>query len=310
MLENSSAGLVMLDPGVAVTVTREEHHQRALSRYPITSDVPRRVAVELRWCTIQAGKHQGHRAIEVHLDGHRVGELTYAMSQRYAPAVNAVTARGGRPGCQADLFLGKRGIELTLRLPRQSDMAATRVAPSWPTSAPPPRPPSPPVPSPRKPSNKLPAWIATGVVGVVIFAAAISGGDDTPSDSLAASSTTTTTRTTTTTTTTTTTVPPAPTTEPAAVPAPAPAPAPTTKPRPTTTTKRTTTPPPPPAPKPTTAKPAPACHPNYTPCVPIASDVDCAGGSGNGPAYVTGPIRILGADPYRLDADNDGIGCE
>lgn len=28
------------------------------------------------------------------------------------------------------------------------------------------------------------------------------------------------------------------------------------------------------------------CDPNYSPCVPIASDVDCAGGKGNGPAYV------------------------
>jgi hypothetical protein len=28
------------------------------------------------------------------------------------------------------------------------------------------------------------------------------------------------------------------------------------------------------------------CHPNYGGCVPIASDVDCAGGSGDGPAYV------------------------
>ena len=28
------------------------------------------------------------------------------------------------------------------------------------------------------------------------------------------------------------------------------------------------------------------CDPNYSGCVPIASDVDCAGGSGNGPAYV------------------------
>lgn len=52
------------------------------------------------------------------------------------------------------------------------------------------------------------------------------------------------------------------------------------------------------------------CDPNYTPCVPIASDVDCAGGSGNGPAYVQGPVRVIGADVYGLDRDGDGIGCE
>lgn len=38
------------------------------------------------------------------------------------------------------------------------------------------------------------------------------------------------------------------------------------------------------------------CDPNYSGCVPIASDVDCAGGSGNGPAYVNGPIRVIGDD--------------
>jgi len=52
------------------------------------------------------------------------------------------------------------------------------------------------------------------------------------------------------------------------------------------------------------------CDPNYTPCVPIASDVDCAGGGGNGPAYVEGPIRVIGRDIYELDRDGDGIACE
>jgi resuscitation-promoting factor RpfB len=52
------------------------------------------------------------------------------------------------------------------------------------------------------------------------------------------------------------------------------------------------------------------CNPNYDPCVPNASDVDCAGGSGNGPEYITGPIRVIGSDPYDLDRDNDGIACD
>lgn len=52
------------------------------------------------------------------------------------------------------------------------------------------------------------------------------------------------------------------------------------------------------------------CNPNYSGCVPNASDVDCAGGSGNGPAYVSGPVQVLGSDPYGLDADYDGLGCE
>lgn len=58
-------------------------------------------------------------------------------------------------------------------------------------------------------------------------------------------------------------------------------------------------------------KQAQQCDPNYAgACVPIASDVDCAGGGGNGPAYVQGPVRVVGTDIYGLDRDGDGIGCE
>jgi hypothetical protein len=66
-----------------------------------------------------------------------------------------------------------------------------------------------------------------------------------------------------------------------------------------------------PKPAPTTAASSAKCDPNYSgACVPIASDVDCAGGSGNGPAYVRGPVQVVGTDVYGLDSDNDGIGCE
>lgn len=59
------------------------------------------------------------------------------------------------------------------------------------------------------------------------------------------------------------------------------------------------------------AKQASRCDPNYGgACVPIASDVDCAGGSGDGPAYVRGPVRVIGSDIYDLDRDGDGIGCD
>jgi membrane protein involved in colicin uptake len=52
------------------------------------------------------------------------------------------------------------------------------------------------------------------------------------------------------------------------------------------------------------------CTPGYSPCIPPGSDVDCEGGSGNGPRYVAGPVTVTGSDPYRLDSDHDGIGCE
>jgi beta-lactam-binding protein with PASTA domain len=52
------------------------------------------------------------------------------------------------------------------------------------------------------------------------------------------------------------------------------------------------------------------CTPGYSPCLPPASDYDCAGGSGNGPEYVDGPVEVTGSDPYGLDGNNDGVGCE
>jgi hypothetical protein len=52
------------------------------------------------------------------------------------------------------------------------------------------------------------------------------------------------------------------------------------------------------------------CDPAYSPCVPRDVDVDCAGGKGNGPSYVAGPVEVIGADPYGLDEDDDGTGCE
>ncbi|WP_460527695.1 G5 domain-containing protein [Flindersiella endophytica] len=64
---------------------------------------------------------------------------------------------------------------------------------------------------------------------------------------------------------------------------------------------------PPPAPKPR----KPACDPNYGgACVPIASDVDCAGSREDGPAYVEGPVYVIGRDIYRLDRNRDGVGCD
>jgi resuscitation-promoting factor RpfB len=71
--------------------------------------------------------------------------------------------------------------------------------------------------------------------------------------------------------------------------------------------------PPPPPPEPVPLVQAPpedeGCDPNYSGCVPIDSDVDCEGGSGNGPSY-TGQVTVVGEDIYGLDADDDGVGCE
>jgi hypothetical protein len=65
-------------------------------------------------------------------------------------------------------------------------------------------------------------------------------------------------------------------------------------------------PPPPPVAE---QAPAAGCTPGYSPCLPPASDYDCSGGSGDGPKY-TGYVTVTGSDPYGLDADGDGAGCE
>jgi endonuclease YncB( thermonuclease family) len=60
-----------------------------------------------------------------------------------------------------------------------------------------------------------------------------------------------------------------------------------------------------PVPKPPTP-PSSSCHSSYSPCLPIVDDLDCADIRAMGVA----PVRVLGSDPYRLDGDNDGLGCE
>lgn len=74
--------------------------------------------------------------------------------------------------------------------------------------------------------------------------------------------------------------------------------------------KQTSEPPAPATPRPLANAPTGNCTPGYKPCLKPAVDYDCAGGSGDGPQYAVGVITITGSDPYELDADNDGFGCE
>jgi hypothetical protein len=47
------------------------------------------------------------------------------------------------------------------------------------------------------------------------------------------------------------------------------------------------------------------CEPGYSPCLPRVSDLDC----GEIPASKK-PVHVTGSDPYRLDADHNGLGCQ
>jgi micrococcal nuclease len=60
-----------------------------------------------------------------------------------------------------------------------------------------------------------------------------------------------------------------------------------------------------PSPPPPPSSAAGGCNPNYNPCLPNVGDLDCGEISAS-----LKPIRVTGSDPYRLDADGDGYGCE
>jgi len=51
------------------------------------------------------------------------------------------------------------------------------------------------------------------------------------------------------------------------------------------------------------------CNSNYSGCVPDVSDVDCEG-DGDGPAFLSEPVVVLGTDVYSLDTDDDRAACE
>jgi hypothetical protein len=83
--------------------------------------------------------------------------------------------------------------------------------------------------------------------------------------------------------------------------------------------KTTSAPAPKPKPATSSAKPAPVRSSPRANCDSAYPDVclrdgigdyDCSGGSGNGPNYVDGPIQVRAPDPFGLDADHDGVGCE
>lgn len=67
---------------------------------------------------------------------------------------------------------------------------------------------------------------------------------------------------------------------------------------PTSTPPTTTT-------RPPTTAPGGGCEPGYSPCLPITDDLNCDDIDDS-----LKPIHVTGDDPYGLDSDDDGYGCE
>lgn len=117
LLENLEGEIDLLDPARQVTVTKEENHQTVLSRHHSPVRAFTRVAAQLVSSTVSGGKHKDSYAIEVRLDGNRVGELTAAMSARYQHLVVAAVKQSGHADCEALITHGTRGFQIDLRLP-------------------------------------------------------------------------------------------------------------------------------------------------------------------------------------------------
>ena len=103
----------ILAPEREVVVTREEDHQDVLAGHHAPGRPPTSVTVELCSSTVSRGKYRGDYAVEVRLDGARVGELTATMSARYRHLVDLA----GPVRCRGVIDHGSRGFQVDLRLP-------------------------------------------------------------------------------------------------------------------------------------------------------------------------------------------------
>lgn len=110
----AAASAAVLPPDREVVVTREEDHQDVLATHHRPGAAPTPVTVELWSSTVTRGKYRGDYAVEVRLDGRRVGELTAAMSARYRHLVDVVGPVRCRGVVTHD---GRRGFQVDVKLP-------------------------------------------------------------------------------------------------------------------------------------------------------------------------------------------------
>lgn len=110
---------VLLRNDWSCTVTKEEDHQDVLRGFaPAGKQEYREVVASLTFCPIETGKYRGQKAIEVRLGGRRVGQLTYAMTERYRAIVEQFLNRNLNVRCEAYTTKSAKGIQVELRMPR------------------------------------------------------------------------------------------------------------------------------------------------------------------------------------------------
>jgi len=122
MVAAETGGRVRLWGERTCSVTREEDHQDALAPHaPPAGRDTHQVHATLGFCDIDSGRYRGEQAIEVLLGGRRVGQLTYAMSVRYAQPVRKLLSTGVEVTCAAVTRRAHDGVRVDLLLPQLSD---------------------------------------------------------------------------------------------------------------------------------------------------------------------------------------------
>lgn len=115
---------VVLPPGNTMQVTGEENHMETLTRY--LGDAPRHLAVTLHLVEeAKTPRSTPYEAVEVRLDGERVGVLTKHMSEQLRDLVAHVEGRGRVAVCRAVLVGSPLRAEVTLKVCKSAEVTST-----------------------------------------------------------------------------------------------------------------------------------------------------------------------------------------
>lgn len=110
---NDPGGLSILTPDRTVAVTRRQDHQDVLHNI-LGARSDAMAYASLASSTIATGKYQGHPCIEVRIDGHRIGEFSQKMSERYLESVGVREDLG----CEVVLRKEGPGVHAAALMPR------------------------------------------------------------------------------------------------------------------------------------------------------------------------------------------------